>query len=174
MSIFTASVEYSSDGGKTFQILRANYTGSLDYSGLNLLALNENKKNVIIRTFPSGSPASASNYTYFYIGGMQMEFSSYYTVNEHKYMCVVKKGEFNRTTNVTLYDTSGSLIPTPFIQYDTSGSIIKFEMDNNFTPYATSIGLYDENNKLVAYAKFAKPIKIEKDFDSVFIVKFDI
>ena len=46
-------------------------------------------------------------------------------------------------------------------------------MDENFRPYATTIGLYDDAEQLVAYAKFASPIKIEKEFDSIFIVKFD-
>jgi hypothetical protein len=88
-------------------------------------------------------------------------------------MCVVKRGEFNRSLNVTLYDASGSMIITQE-SFDTEGSSSLLDTGNeNFTPYATTIGLYDDAEQLVGYAKFANSIKIEKDFDSVFIVKFD-
>jgi hypothetical protein len=88
-------------------------------------------------------------------------------------MCVVARGEYNNTQNPSLYNESGS-IKSSITQIDTDGESILTVRDSNFRTFATGIGLYDEALELVAYAKFANPIKIEKDLDSVFIVKFDI
>lgn len=173
---YSSSIDYSIDGGKTFLPLSASYSESINLSNLNILAEKENIKKAIFRTYRSGLSASSSNADIqtYYVGGTQLQFSSYYTVHEHKYMCVVKRGEFNRSLNISLYDTSGSMITTQQIT-DNSGSTITLDIGNeNFTPYATTIGLYDDSEQLVAYAKFANPIKITKDFDSVFIVKFDV
>jgi hypothetical protein len=41
------------------------------------------------------------------------------------------------------------------------------------TPFITTIGLYDDNNDLVAVAKLPKPIKSELDIPINFIVRFD-
>jgi len=178
MSIYTSSVEYSLDGGNTYQLYDANYTGSVSSSvfiGLLQLVV-PGKRSAIFRTHISGTIAgdTGSCTQTFYAGGTQIQFTSYYTTTEHKYMCIVKRGEFNRTLNPTLYDLSGSQLQLPVYNYDTNGKALILNMDETFTPYASTIGLYDDANQLVAYGKFARPIKIEKDFDSVFIVKFDV
>ncbi len=173
---YSSSIDKSVDGGKTYTPLSASYSESINISNLNLLANKENIKKAFFRVYRSGLSVSSSNANVqkYYVGGAQLQFSSYYTIQEHKYMCVVKRGEFNKSLNATLYDNSGSQITT----LETSGStgnIIKLDTGNeNFTPYATSIGLYDDAEQLVAYAKFANPIKITKDFDSVFVVRFDV
>jgi hypothetical protein len=41
------------------------------------------------------------------------------------------------------------------------------------TPFITAIGLYDDNNDLVAVAKLPKPVKSEIDIPLNFIVRFD-
>ena len=178
MAIYTASVEYSLNGGNTYQLYDANYTGSISASVFTALlpTVAPGRKSAIFRTSKSGSVLSdpSADVQTYYAGGTQMQFTSYYTVKEHKYMCVVKRSEFNRTLNPSLYDTSGSQLALPIYEYDTAGTASVLDMDETFTPYASTIGLYDKESNLVAYGKFARPIKIEKDFDSVFIVKFDI
>ena len=178
MTIYTASVEYSLNGGNTYQLYDANYTGSISSSVFTALlpTIAPGKKSAIFRVYKSGSIVDTpqSDTHIYYAGGTQMQFSSYYTVNEHKYLCVVKRSEFNKTLNPTLYDIRGSQLKLPNYNYDTSGEAQILNIDGNFSPYASSIGLYDDTNTLVAYGKFARPIKIEKDFDSVFVVKFDV
>jgi hypothetical protein len=180
MPIYTSSIDYSINGGRTF----VNYTSSYEYSSsfnaaffnINFVPYISSSGGVVFRTYKSGSDIGSpeSDTQLYYAGGTQLKFSTYYSVHEYKYMCVVKRSEFNSTLNVTLYDNSGSKYTT-LETLDTSGSIIKLDTtDENFTPYATTIGLYDDAQQLVAYAKFANPIKITRDFDSVFIVKFDV
>jgi hypothetical protein len=40
-------------------------------------------------------------------------------------------------------------------------------------PYITTIGLYDDNNQMVAVAKLAHPIKSYPDYPLNFIIRFD-
>ena len=117
-------------------------------------------------------------------------FDSSHTILENKFMCVVKKGEFSVSTNPSLYDITkkydGSvytsdnnqiIIHTPITSktfYDTIGSSSKFERDSTFAPFVTSIGLYDNTDKLIAIAKLGHPIKLDTDMDSVFVVKYDL
>jgi hypothetical protein len=59
-----------------------------------------------------------------------------------------------------------------FEHYEISASV---DPTGSFlTPFATSIGLYDRNNTLVAIAKLPKPIKIESSLPINFIVRFDV
>lgn len=191
MSIYSASVYYSLDGGKSYKLYDDNYPSSsenITAEEYNKIVTNEilpasGSKSALFKVFRTGSVQLISGSLFttssldareFYGGGTKIQFSSYYSVYEHKYMCVVKRGEFNRSLNVSLHDISGSQLVLPITEYDTAGSASIFNMDENFTPYVTTIGLYDDSEQLVAYAKFANPIKITKDFDSVFIIKFDV
>jgi hypothetical protein len=180
MSLYT--VEYST-GSKDiasgdWQLISGSYSGSsVPNSALNefLYVSASGNTRAYFRTYISGSDTGSAraDYNEYIIGGMNLTFTSYYTVSEHKYMCVVNRGEYNNTQNPSLYDISGS-IKSSIVQQDTSGSLITTTKDENFHTFTTGIGLYDDALKLVAYAKFANPIKIEKNFDSVFIVKFDV
>jgi hypothetical protein len=170
-------VEYSTDGKNTWNEITSSYSGSVPQSALNeyLYTYVTGSTKAYFRTYISGSNTGSalSDYKEYFVGGMDLSFTSYYTVKEHKYMCVVNRGEYNSTSNPSLYDVSGS-IKTSITQVDTDADPIVTIRDENFHTFATGIGLYDDSLQLVAYAKFANPIKIEKDFDSVFIVKFDV
>ena len=45
---------------------------------------------------------------------------------------------------------------------------------SEFRPFVTDIGLYSENNELLAHGKLAKPIKLSDDIETTFIVRFDV
>lgn len=179
---YTASVEYSLDGGKTYRLYYDKYSGSLATSAFTALLPISGSRSAIFRTYRTGSAIGSafSETQFFYAGGTKLQFTSYYRTYEHKYMCVVKRGEFNSTLNPSLYDTSGSIYDSQVQKntwYEGSGgeskNLITTIKDENFHTFTTGIGLYDDAMQLVAYAKFANPIKIDKNFDSVFIVKFD-
>lgn len=173
------AVYYSLDDGQTYINLYGSgsgyYSGSISRAAFNQILPQINSRQAKFKTYKSGTLADEvlSDTQYIYAGGTHMQFTSYYTAHEHKYMCVINKGEFTSTSNPTLYDISGSLIGRA-VSIDSAGSSSVLEIDDNFRTFATTIGLYDDVDRLVAYAKFANPIKIEKDLDSVFIVKFDV
>lgn len=75
----------------------------------------------------------------------------------------MKESEFNLSYNPSL--VTGSYA---------SGSLRSFATGSFFEPYVTTIGLYNDQNELLAVAKLAKPIPISQHTDMTFIVKYDI
>ena len=49
-----------------------------------------------------------------------------------------------------------------------------FVTHSEFRPYVTQVGLYDEQNRLLAHAKLGKPIKLDDQYDTSFVVRFDV
>ena len=81
-----------------------------------------------------------------------------YTYNVH---CTVKESECNFTFNPSAITGSSATIRS-----NVSG--------NEFRPYVTSIGLYNEANELIAVAKTNRPIPKSNNVDMTFVVKLDI
>jgi hypothetical protein len=81
-----------------------------------------------------------------------------YTYNVN---CKVKSGELNHTLNPTAQ--SGSF-----------GQLIDEVQVKEFTPYITTLGLYNDANELIATAKTGVPIPKSANIDMTFVVKIDI
>lgn len=80
-----------------------------------------------------------------------------YTKNIH---CKVKNNEFNYTLNKTSHKKD-------------NGTLIDSLKNENFSPYITSIGLYNNRFDLIAIAKLSQPIQKSKFTDTVFDIKLD-
>lgn len=81
-----------------------------------------------------------------------------YTYNVH---CKVKDSEMNFTYNPTAQSGSEGVIAS-----NVSSSL--------FSPYVTSIGLYNDANELIAMAKTNRPIQKTQNSDMTFVVKLDL
>lgn len=92
-------------------------------------------------------------------GSFSLLFENQFPVYEEQIRCVIKEEEFNLSYNPTLQDISGSLL--------------NFVTSSIFKPYITTLGLYNENEELLAVAKFAKPQPISSTTDMMFIIKLD-
>jgi len=88
-----------------------------------------------------------------------MSFQSETTIYQNRVTCHINENEFNYSMNPTCMTVSGS------IKDNVSGS--------EFNPYATTIGLYNEENELLAVAKFGTPIPIPRNTDMTVIVQWD-
>ncbi len=95
-------------------------------------------------------------------GTFKVLFKNEYTIYENEVRCLVEESDFNLSYNPTLVSGSYS-----------SGSLRNFATGSDFYTYATQIGLYNDNNELLAVAKFAKPIMMSPDTDMTFVVKYD-
>lgn len=84
-----------------------------------------------------------------------------------QYFVRVKNQDFNYTNNPTYIanGTTDSLNGTILAR----GSIKISDFVNNPTTYITTVGLYDENNELVAVAKLSQPT--QKTFDSELLIR---
>lgn len=90
-------------------------------------------------------------------------FQSTITVFETQYKCTLRENEFNFSQNPTLI--SGSL---------NSGVIYNFATGSYFSPYVTTVGLYDNAYNLLAVAKLAQPLPTSAVTDTSILVNIDM
>ena len=90
-----------------------------------------------------------------------VSFDNTHTIIEHEYACHIKEREFLYTMNPTIID-------------DRKTNTIKhFVSRSEWSPYITTIGLYDDHLRLLAVGKLSRAIKKSSDYDTSFIVRFD-
>jgi len=92
-----------------------------------------------------------------------MQFQGTTTHTIHNYQCVVEDEEYNITFN-----------PSARKNNDINSPKLKgFATSSEFTPFITTIGLYNSRNELLAVSKLSNPVQSPKDLDIVFNVQFD-
>jgi hypothetical protein len=91
---------------------------------------------------------------------VQFEFNSTVPIREKIWRCYTPAGELNYSYNKTAYQGTGSISGTRII-------------NDPFIPYITTVGLYNEDNQLLAVAKLSKPIKKFQDLDISFDIRID-
>jgi len=110
-------------------------------------------------------------------------FQNEHRIYENEVRCIVKESDFNLSYNPSLLKYGGqTIVPisgSASNGYTTTGSfdnstVKDFATASFFQPYATTIGLYNDNNDLLMVAKLAKPIVLSPDTDMTFIVKYDL
>ena len=82
---------------------------------------------------------------------------------------------YERTVKATIKDYEMGYSYNPSLL--TSGSnenMLSFATGSSFTPYATMLGLYNDENELLAVAKFAQPLPISPDTDTNVIIRMDV
>ena len=135
------------------------YTLTDDGQG-NLLSGSSNIGNIIYthglaivtnQLLSSGS-ATTTNVT--------CSFSSSYTIYESQYKCTIRENEFNATLN-------------PSAQLSGSGQLANNVTGSYFTPYVSTVGLYDENQNLLAIGKLAQPLPTSATTDTTILVNID-
>ena len=87
-------------------------------------------------------------------------FSSSYTIYEAQYKCTIRENEFNATLN-------------PSAQLSGSGQLANNVTGSYFSPYVSTVGLYDENQNLLAVGKLAQPLPTSATTDTTILVNID-
>tara|TARA_R100001015_G_C4582172_1_gene138531 strand:- start:35 stop:940 length:906 start_codon:yes stop_codon:yes gene_type:complete len=109
-----------------------------------------------------------------------LQFDSTNTTVTHEYSVTVNPSEFNKSMNYTLRMplsgtfstvnelTSSSVLGNPYLAQEFTGS--------DFTPYITTISLYNKNDSdtPVMVAKLPKPIRKSNKIATTFKIKLDI
>jgi hypothetical protein len=93
------------------------------------------------------------------ISGSSFQAQSNETVSSRYFFTRVKNGEFNYTTNPSIIDSNGNLLYTTLI--------------NNPQVYITTVGMYNDNNELLAVAKLSKPLVKDFTKEALIRVKLD-
>jgi len=88
-------------------------------------------------------------------------FSSSLTIYENQYKCTIRENEFTYTLNPTL-------------QTDQSGSLPDYTTGSYWSPYITTVGLYDETQNLLAIGKLAQPLPTSPTTDTTILINIDM
>jgi len=89
-------------------------------------------------------------------------FSSSYTIFEKQYKCTIRENEYNFTLNPST------------IRNDSTGSVYGYVTGSDFSPYITTIGLYDEQQNLLAIGKLAQPVPGSPTTDTTILINLDM
>jgi len=134
--------------------------------------------------------------------GWELDFQSSVKNLEYEYFLDVPEFKFNKSTNITTtFQRSGSITvpesgsaykffppgnaPTHGLntksassygerKYTATDKINTFVTHSTFAPYITQIGLYNDQNQLLAVAKLGRAIKNDDELALGFVVKFDV
>jgi len=104
----------------------------------------------IINSFITGSNITCS-------------FSSAFNIYETQYKCTLRENEFNFSQNPTIVSGSSN-----------SGIIYNFATGSYFSPYVTTVGLYDNSYNLLAVAKLAQPLPTSAVTDTTILINLDL
>jgi len=88
-------------------------------------------------------------------------FSSSYTIYETQYKATINENEFNFSNNPSLI--SGS----------TDGTMYSFVTSSYFSPYVTTVGLYNEAQELLAVGKLSQPLPTSPTTDTTIVINLD-
>jgi hypothetical protein len=110
-----------------------------------------------------------------FIGNESVTFTPTRTVYETQYKCTIRPDEFNYSLNPTLL--SGSEYTNPInsngLPVNVSGDVVSFVTGSSFSPYITSVGLYNTNNELLAVAKLSQPVPTSRTVDMNIVINMD-
>jgi hypothetical protein len=96
----------------------------------------------------------------FISGSITVEFSSSYSILETQYKTTIRENEFNFSLNPSLI--SGS-----------EGEVYDFSTGSYFSPYVTTVGLYNDNQELLAIGKLSQPLPTSRTTDTNIFINID-
>lgn len=137
---------YDDGNGNLLNNINSNKCGNIIYShGLAVITTSSFVSD--INSFITSSTTTCS-------------FSSSLTLFETLYKCTIRENEFNFSQNPTII--SGS-----------EGNLYYYASSSYFEPYITTVGLYNENQDLLAVAKLSQPLPSSTTTDTNIIIKLD-
>jgi hypothetical protein len=160
-----------SNGNAYTPAASASYYGMM-FPDLDIIVLNASSSSTVsltnvfaplIQTTASITPANYNTvdlYNSIVSGSATSTFQlkSSETVSSRYFFTRVKNSEFNYTSNPSIIDENGNLLYTTLI--------------NNPQTYVTTVGMYNDNNELLAVAKLSKPLT--KDFTKEALIRIKL
>jgi hypothetical protein len=143
-SINSTEIGYLGDRHETGSVLQTNHVGNI---------FHEHGISIV----------STPDYRFHDLINSQFtaSYKSTKTINELNIIARIDKGDFNMSSNKTLTNDDDVTYKS-FV----SGSV--------FSPYITTIGLYNDSGQLLAIAKPAQAIRKRPDVDMNFVIQIDL
>lgn len=100
-------------------------------------------------------------------------FSSSLTIFETQYKCTIRDNEYNFTLNPSVSSGSTEIL-SPIGTFYTPGQYLNdFATGSYFSPYITTVGLYDDDYNLLAIGKLSQPLPISPTTDTTVLINID-
>lgn len=138
----------------------------------------------IIDGYGSSSYGTSSTYPVSYYGGLfttffnsnliTCSFESTTTIYELQYKCTIRQNEFNFSQNPSLISGSTLISGSNGCTSNGNGTMYNFVTGSFFTPYVTTVGLYNNDNDLIAVAKLSQPLPISSVTDTTILINLDL
>ena len=98
----------------------------------------------------------------------KVAFSSSYTIYETQYKCTLDESQFNFSQNPSIISgsTTDNAITASNKPYD-------FATGSYFSPYVTTVGMYNEQHELLAVGKLGQPLPTSQTTDTTILVNID-
>jgi hypothetical protein len=157
----------TTEDGSSYEEIRDDGNGILiqtdgsptDYLNKSVGIINYSHGTIV---FPLGDDVISS----YIIGpdstnNITCSFQSSRTIFETQYKCTIRPDEFNFSLNPSLI--SGS----------TDGTVYNFVTSSYFSPYVTTVGLYNEAQELLMVAKLSKPLPTSATTDTTILINID-
>jgi len=94
-------------------------------------------------------------------GDWSLEYNGQKTIYQYECLARIRKGDFNMTTN-------------PSARKSLKSDELMNEFTASLTPYATTIGLYNDDGDLMAIGKLGHPLKMRDDVDINVLIRWDL
>jgi hypothetical protein len=157
-----------SNGNAYTSAASSSYYGMM-FPDLDIIVLNATASSVVdLRSYfaplTTATSSVQNNHLKLYnsvVSGLvsgSFQLRSSETVSSRYFFTRVKNSEFNYTSNPSIIDTNGNLLYTTLI--------------NNPQTYVTTVGMYNDNNELLAVAKLSKPLT--KDFTKEALIRIKL
>lgn len=91
---------------------------------------------------------------------IKLEFKNNHIIYETEIRVVIGENEFNYSQNPTL-------------QTGSFGELKDFALRDDFIPYITTVGLYNNEGDLLAVAKLGQPLPLSSTTDTYIQIKLD-
>jgi len=103
----------------------------------------------------------SNDYTDVTTGNYTITYKGTTVINTYEWTCDTQPNELNNTTNVTVFNSNGL------------GQLKDNLTSSNYPTYITEVGLYDDQNSLVGYAKLSKAIPKSQKLRMKFLLRMD-
>lgn len=154
---FSNSIEIEDDGEGNLLLNNTNCGNIIYNQGMVILTQTGSENNVEWAT----SFVSASN--------ISCSFSSSFDIYETQYKCTIRANEYNYSLNPSLLKTYGQ----NEILISGSNEYKDYTTGSDFSPFVTTVGLYNENQELLAVGKLAQPLPTSQTTDTTILINID-
>jgi len=100
-------------------------------------------------------------------------FSSSTIIYESQYKVTISENEYNYTQNPSALSGSNTISSSVGLFYSPGQYLLDNITGSEFAPYVTTIGLYDENQNLLAIGKLAQPLQTTSTTDTTILINID-